>query len=101
MKGKTNANIILSVKAEYETSVVVVYTDQQSSSAIMGVPISVVCDGDTEEFPYNGIFSFKVPAGSEYAVSFGDVEGFNTPLSTTYTAQEGNTRIIEVIYTSV
>ena len=97
MIGKTNIPMGMS---KGETVSILLKTNQSSNEDLNGVKVVVSYNDESHEYAYNGQFSVEIPNGKAYTVSFGEVEGYKTPSSVTYTAVKGFSRSVEVTYSS-
>lgn len=95
MIGKTNIPMGMS---KGETVSILLKTNQSSNDDLNGVNVVVSYDDESHEYAYNGQFSVEIPNGKSYTVTFGEVDGYKTPSSVTYTAVKGFSRSIEVTY---
>ena len=95
MIGKTNIPMGMS---KGETVSILLKTNQSSNEDLNGVKVVVSYNDESHEYTYNGQFSVEIPNGKAYTVSFGEVNGYKTPSSVTYTATQGFSRSIEVTY---
>ncbi|MBQ4589117.1 MAG: hypothetical protein IJA95_07505 [Bacteroidaceae bacterium] len=97
MIGKTNA---LAGMSKGETVSILLKTNQSSNEDLNGVKVVVSYNDESHEYVYNGQFSVQILNGKVYTVSFGEVNGYKTPSSVTYTAVKGFSRSVEVAYSS-
>lgn len=97
MIGKTNIPMGM---LKGETVSILLKTNQSSNDDLNGVKVVVSYNDESHEYAYNGQFSVEIPNGKAYTVSFGEVEGYKTPSSVTYTAVKGFSRSVEVTYSS-
>lgn len=97
MIGKTNIPMGMS---KGETVSILLKTNQSSNEDLNGVKVVVSYDDESHEYTYNGQFSVEIPKDKTYTVTFGEVDGYKTPSSVTYTSVKGFSRSIEVTYYS-
>ena len=97
MIGKTNIPMGMS---KGETVSILLKTNQSSNEDLNGVKVVVSYNDEPHEYTYNGQFSVEIPNGKAYTVSFGEVNGYKTPSSVTYTAVKGFSRSVEATYSS-
>ena len=97
MIGKTNIPMGMS---KGETVSILLKTNQSSNEDLNGVKVVVSYNDESHEYTYNGQFSVEIPNGKAYTVSFGEVNGYKTPSSVTYTAVKGFSRSVEATYSS-
>lgn len=83
-----------------ETVSILLTTNQATHDDLNGVKVVVSYDEESHEYTYNGQFSVEIPKEKTYTVAFGEVDGYKTPSSVTYTAVKGFSRSIEAIYYS-
>ena len=95
MIGKTNIPMGMS---KGETVSILLKTNQSSNEDLNGVKVVVSYDDESHEYAYNSQFSVEIPKDKTYTVTFGEVDGYKTPSSVTYTATQGFSRSIEVTY---
>lgn len=74
----------------------------ENPSDIMGAIVTIVCNGDTRQYIWEGqTIIFVAPIGSEYAITFSDIVNYTPPDSRTYKAEEYGTRNVTVSYTRI
>ena len=95
MIGKTNIPMGM---LKGETVSILLKTNQSSNEDLNGVKVVVSYDDESHEYAYNSQFSVEIPKDKTYTVTFGEVDGYKTPSSVTYTATQGFSRSIEVTY---
>lgn len=95
MIGKTNIPMGM---PKGETVSILLKTNQSSNEDLNGVKVVVSYGDESHEYAYNGQFSIEIPKDKTYTVSFGEVNGYKTPSSVTYTAVKGFSRSIEATY---
>lgn len=97
MIGKTNIPMGMQ---KGETVSILLKTNQSSNEDLNGVKVVVSYNDESHEYTYNGQFSVAIPNGKTYTVQFGELNGYKTPSSVTYTATQGFSRSVEVTYSS-
>lgn len=97
MIGKTNIPMGMS---KGETVSILLKTNQSSNEDLNGVKVVVSYNDESHEYAYNGQFSVEIPKDKTYTVTFGEVDGYKTPSSVTYTAVKGFSRSVEAMYYS-
>lgn len=95
MIGKTNIPMGMS---KGETVSILLTTNQATHDDLNGVKVVISYDDESHEYAYNSQFSVEIPKDKTYTVTFGEVDGYKTPSSVTYTATQGFSRSIEVTY---
>lgn len=75
-------------------------TDQSSHTVLNGVNFTLSYGNYTKSYTWNGsTITIEVPAYLTYTITFGGVANYTTPASITYTAQAGNSRTVNAVYT--
>lgn len=97
MIGKTNIPMGMS---KGETVSILLTTNQATHDDLNGVKVVISYDDELLEYSYNGQFSVEIPKDKTYNVTFGEVDGYKTPSSVTYTAVKGFSRSVEATYHS-
>ena len=93
-------NVVNKRKSEAERMNLTLKTNQSKHTDLLGVNFTLTYGTYTKIYTWNGsTITIEVPNGVEYTLTFPDVEGYacNTK-SVTYTAQSGNSRMLEVLY---
>ena len=93
-------NVVNKRKSEAERMNLTLKTNQSEHTDLLGVNFTLTYGTYTKSYTWNGAtLTIEVPNGVEYTLTFPDVEGYacNTK-SVTYTAQSGNSRMLEVLY---
>ena len=93
-------NVVNKRKSEAERVNLTLKTNQSEHTDLLGVNFTLTYGTYTKSYTWNGsAITIEVPNGVEYTLTFPDVEGYacNTK-SVTYTAQSGNSRMLEVLY---
>lgn len=93
-------NVVNKRKSEAERMNLTLKTNQSEHTDLLGVNFTLTYGTYTKSYTWNGsTITIEVPNGVEYTLTFPDVEGYacNTK-SVTYTAQSGNSRMLEVLY---
>lgn len=93
-------NVVNKRKSEAERMNLTLKTNQSEHTDLLGVNFTLTYGTYTKSYTWSGsTITIEVPNGVEYTLTFPDVEGYacNTK-SVTYTAQSGNSRMLEVLY---
>ena len=97
MKGQTNAKAIIS---NAEKLYINLTTDQTDHAGIIGAIVTIAYSGNNYTYTYNGsAIQVEIPANTQYTVSFGAMDGYDTPSSQSYTSQAFYSHNISAIYT--
>lgn len=86
--------------SEVEKINLTLQTDQSSHTVLNGVNFTLTYGNYTKSYTWNGsTITIEVPAYVTYTITFGGMTNYTTPASITYTAQTGNSRTVNAVYT--
>lgn len=93
-------NVVNKKASEVEKVNLTLQTDQSSHAVLNGVNFTLSYGNYTKSYTWDGsAITIEVPAYLTYTITFGGVANYTTPASITYTAQTGNSRTVNAVYT--